>query len=51
MWLIGIGILVVLLLWAMSRRSRKPKRPEITGMSAKDIGEIADSMWDEWKGG
>ena len=45
-WLV-VGIIIVVLLgigW-LTNRSNVTK-----GMTAKDIGEIADKMWKEWKG-
>lgn len=46
-WLIVIGLIV---LFTLRKLHRRPKEYEIKGMSAQDIGRIADQMWKEWKG-
>lgn len=46
-WLVVLGIVIVFVLWRLFRR---PKEYKIEGMTAQDIGRIADEMWENWKG-
>ena len=45
-WFIVLGIVGLFWLYKYVTRNKKPT----LGMTSKDIGEIADQMWDEWKG-
>jgi hypothetical protein len=49
-WLIVILIGVILFGTAGIVSWLHQRTRSVQGMSAKDIGEIADQMWNEWKG-